>query len=354
MISAVKSRPNCYEVLRIAPTASAAEIAAAFARELSRPRAFGGIAQVSIAYETLRHPDKRTAYDAALGLKPASAAEPRATDRSPLPAKPVEPQPAAERRVASFIASSLRPAVDADVPPVPTPGFGAQPLQAPPKPSLAQPAGGDHAVRRVELELAQYPESSPIAWQRHVAVAGAVIVAVGLLGAWAGSNATNASAPPQRGRAVTVALPPLQTTIAPVRTAVEVQPERRTRAAVAVARVARAPLAQPPGVVADQQPQAPLAEAQAPVSEPNQDANATGPAIAQGAPIAAAAAHLPLPNAVIARTIGRIGYACGAVAATAAIDGEAPGVFKVTCTSGQSYRAAPVGGHYRFKRLGSP
>src|SRR5205823_3143179 len=104
MISAVKSRPNHYEVLGLAPTASADEVAAAFARELSRPRAFGGIAEVSIAYATLRHPDKRAAYDAALGLKPASAAEPRATDRSPLPAKPLEPQSAAEPRVASFIA----------------------------------------------------------------------------------------------------------------------------------------------------------------------------------------------------------------------------------------------------------
>src|SRR5438477_4731804 len=181
MISAVKSRPSYYEVLRIAPTASAGEVAAAFARELSRPRAFGGIAEVSIAYETLRHPDKRTAYDAALGLKPASAgaAEPRATDRSPLAAPPVEPQPAAEPRVASFIASSLRPAIDADVPPVPTPGFGAQPAQAAPKPSLAQPAGGNRAVRRVELELVQDPESSPTGLPRRVGVAGAVIVAVG-------------------------------------------------------------------------------------------------------------------------------------------------------------------------------
>src|SRR5205823_4890478 len=123
MISAVKSRPNHYEVLGLAPTASAAEVAAAFARELSRPRAFGGIAEVSIAYETLRHPGKRAAYDSALGLKPAGASveEPRDTDRSPLPSWPVdpqpEPQPTAEPRVASFIASSLRPALDPDLPP---------------------------------------------------------------------------------------------------------------------------------------------------------------------------------------------------------------------------------------------
>ena len=29
----------------------------------------------------------------------------------------------------------------------------------------------------------------------------------------------------------------------------------------------------------------------------------------------------------------------------------APGAFKVTCTSGHSYRAAPVRGRYRFRRL---
>jgi hypothetical protein len=33
------------------------------------------------------------------------------------------------------------------------------------------------------------------------------------------------------------------------------------------------------------------------------------------------------------------------------VDGKA-GVFKVTCTSGDSYRAAPVRGRYRFSRWG--
>ena len=75
-------------------------------------------------------------------------------------------------------------------------------------------------------------------------------------------------------------------------------------------------------------------------------------AAAETAPIKAAA-RMPLPNAVIARTIGRIGYPCGQVATTAAVGDEASGVFKVTCTSGHSYRAAPVGGRYRFRRLGS-
>ena len=65
----------------------------------------------------------------------------------------------------------------------------------------------------------------------------------------------------------------------------------------------------------------------------------------------ASAVAAPLSNATIARTIGRIGYACGRVVSTSAIEGA--GAFKVTCTSGDSYRAAPIRGHYRFKRLGS-
>jgi hypothetical protein len=63
------------------------------------------------------------------------------------------------------------------------------------------------------------------------------------------------------------------------------------------------------------------------------------------------AASMPLPNRVIARTIERIGYACGAVASTTAVEG-ASGVFKVSCTSGQTYQAAPVRGRYRFRRMG--
>jgi hypothetical protein len=55
---------------------------------------------------------------------------------------------------------------------------------------------------------------------------------------------------------------------------------------------------------------------------------------------------------VVARTIDRIGYSCGGVASTSPVEGEAPGVFKVTCTSGQSYQAKPVNGRYRFRRLG--
>ena len=64
----------------------------------------------------------------------------------------------------------------------------------------------------------------------------------------------------------------------------------------------------------------------------------------------AAAKNLPLSHAAIAQTIRRIGYPCGQVASTSQILG---GMYKVTCTSGDTYRAAPVHGRYRFKRLGS-
>jgi hypothetical protein len=53
---------------------------------------------------------------------------------------------------------------------------------------------------------------------------------------------------------------------------------------------------------------------------------------------------------VVARTIERIGYSCGKVASTSAIEGSS-GAYTVTCTSGQSYRAAPVRGRYHFRRI---
>ena len=76
MDSPVRSRPTHYETLGLTPAASDAEIARAFAREIGRPRAFGGIALVGLAYETLRDPAKREAYDVSLGLKPEPQAPP--------------------------------------------------------------------------------------------------------------------------------------------------------------------------------------------------------------------------------------------------------------------------------------
>ena len=72
MVSSVRSRPNHYEVLGLSPAASQDEIAGAFAKAMgmfgTRPVALA--AQLSAAFETLRNPAKRRAYDSALGLRP--------------------------------------------------------------------------------------------------------------------------------------------------------------------------------------------------------------------------------------------------------------------------------------------
>jgi hypothetical protein len=260
--------------------------------------------------------------------------------------------------MASFIAASLREPVEAkpqhDAAPatqtVPTP----QPVPAPQPPAVqAKPSPEPQAIKnrtheRSEEESVREAEHQPIEWKRPAAAAGALLGGVALLGAWAGWDAGNAVEAQQPQRAVTLALPrakpPAATTAqapAPLPNVAEAQPQRRTRAAVAYTQVERAPVAQQSAQAAD-----PLA----PIEPSAAEATATEQPVTD-APATAVAASLPLPNAVIARTIGSIGYSCGRVASTTAM--EAPGVFKVTCTSGQSYRAAPVGGRYHFRRLGS-
>jgi len=342
MVSTVTTRPSHYEVLGLSPAAAAEEIARAFAREMSRPRAFGAIAEVSIAYETLRDPARRRAYDESLGLR-------RAPKRAPVlssagvggaaflarPALVAEPAPAATappRPERPDIAAALRqlarpePLHDA-VQPVP-------PEPAPPP-----------AAERVHLAIAD-GDTAPagaIPWKPVALAAGGVALAVALLGAWAGWDS---GAGAQEARAAArVALPPPTTfTVddpAPARAlgnAAQAEPKPSARAVPRLARARPAPRPAPaeraPSPPAD--PLAPIAAAAEPAADP-------GPAPE------AVAARPPLPNAVIARTIGRIGYPCGQVAATSAAG--APGVFTVTCTSGHSYRAAPVHGRYRFRRV---
>ena len=182
MVSTVTARPSHYEVLGLTPAATADEIARAFAREMSRPRAFGAIAEVSIAYATLRDPARRRAYDESLGLT-------RAPTRAPLlssagvggaaflarPALVAEPAPAATappRPERPDIAEALRqlsrpePLHDA-VQPVP-------PEPAPPP-----------AAERVHLAIAD-GDTAPagaIPWKPVALAAGGVALAVALLGA---------------------------------------------------------------------------------------------------------------------------------------------------------------------------
>lgn len=191
-------------------------------------------------------------------------------------------------------------------------------------------------------------EEAQIPWKRIGIAAGVVIAAGGLLGAWAGPRAekTVVEAAPDPG--VTVALPaakpraPSAIAAAPESAPglAQAEPDVERRQAAAMARVAT-PLV-PEAATAD-----PLA------AEPATDlaqASQPGDAAAELAPAAAAAA-MPLSDRLVARTIHQIGYSCGNVTSTTAVDGG-NGVFKVTCASGQSYRAAPVGGRYRFRKWG--
>ena len=74
MVTTVRQRPSHYDALELTPAATPQEIDEAFARKMSpfRARPLADIAQVTVAYETLRSPAKRREYDRSIGV----AAEP--------------------------------------------------------------------------------------------------------------------------------------------------------------------------------------------------------------------------------------------------------------------------------------
>jgi hypothetical protein len=359
MASTTATRPNHYEVLGLTPAASRDEIEQAFAREVSvmRPRAFGGVVDVTIAYGVLRDPGKRRAYDDSLGLKPpppppAPALTTRGVcgaaffGRARLVAEPPEqaatgartpPEPEAnplarpelrtEPATTTFIAARLRELASPEPLIEPAPISRSEP---PPPP--------DAGVRQIGLhDGLRGAEADTLPWKQAAIAVGAMALAAAVLGAWTGWDSEAGKS------AAKVALPPPTTftvgdpaATAPVTAPDAARPSQPKQPPRAAAR--RAPV-QPTGRPADLERE--LAESSAPAAVPVMTAEAP-----------AAAARLPLSNAVIARTIARIGYPCGRVAATTAAEGGAPGAFTVTCTSGHSYRAAPVGGRYHFRRVG--
>jgi hypothetical protein len=359
MASTVLTRPTHYDTLGIEPSASLAEIERAFAWGVSpfRPKPIGGVAQVSIAYQTLRDPERRRAYDQSIGIVPEPKPAPRplhsgASFRVAAPLHPAErlaavapapPPPAPERAVGSFIAASLRApsaplieppsepeaAVAAPPPPVETPRTTVR------APALPEDEAGETGINRTALGV------------------GGAVLAVIMIGAWAGLEAGDPGDAGQAKAELSTALPkarPVTSAAAaePAPSETEAVPQRRPLAFASLrtrhARPAIKPAAteaSPPAhhnyyetTGADGTPEIAVADEPA----------ATGTTRAEATP-----ASMPLPNRVVARTIQKIGYPCGAVASTSAVDG-APGVFNVTCTSGHSYRAAPVHGRYRFRR----
>jgi hypothetical protein len=220
----------------------------------------------------------------------------------------------------------------------------AEPLREPEAvPEEVVPA---EAERRVHLALdddTEEPEGGVSPWKRTGLIAGVAVAAIALIGAWAGWDSVSSAEPVENSKAIVP--PPTTYTVgdpvaaAPERVLDEARPPPPKRIARSDTRVTRQP---PPSRLAGLEQQ--LAEANpTPVPETSA-AQAADVEPAATAP----AASLPLSNRVIARTIERIGYRCGDVASTSQILGKA---FTVTCTSGHSYRAAPVRGRYHFRRL---
>jgi len=365
MADTVRLRPNHYELLGLSPGASTDEISKAFAKQLGQltVRPFGWLAQVSVAYETLRDPAKRKAYDSATFPKPAGhpvmaqffrrpvaatpkpAPAPKPQDEwKPAPPAPVmfrEPRPEASETAATpqvdreeAVRRAILAKRERDLPP---------PVQPAPAPAPAP--------RHDVPEIAAAESGAPMNWKLPAIAAGGLFLAIAG-GAWAGIEAGNdneqAEAPqriatlrvPQARPAPAVEEDPLFAAPA----LAEARPEPKRRSPVAAARVElnREPLEiELPEQQAAEAPQSGQIQPETPIVEA---------AVAEAPAVVATAGRMPLPNATIARTIGRIGYPCGSVASTSEMEGG--GVFKVTCTSGHSYRAAPVRGRYRFKRMG--
>lgn len=242
MDSTVKTRPNHYELLGLAPSASDKEIMGAFARAMGLFRPMTASAQIGLAYEVLRDPARRRAYDDALGLRPeprpieapravafrssghfnaATMAEappapgpreqpdhvrevwPEPESESVLEPRP-EPETMREPNPGSFIAASLRRA-------------DARPI-APPLPRRAD------AATNVESD------EEGVDWHRPLLAIGGVVLAAAAIGAWAGMDAGSDAEAQARAQAVTVPVPRAAPAAAVTPDPVQAQPRRRGRA----------------------------------------------------------------------------------------------------------------------------
>lgn len=336
-----KARPTHYDLLGISPRATSEEIARAFASRggIYQPHSFGGLAELCVAYETLKDPNKRTAYDASIGLKreqtpPSLAAGARwaAVAQAAKPAapreRPVTPeQPPAAARPALPLGS----ASDSHVRPEPRIGRGDPP----------------YAVLEHDLGV----ETRPVDWRKVGMALGAVVVAAcgmgGLAGWWSASSISEAATP---AKSVSLSIPVAE----PQPTAPILDAAPAPASGLPIRQVERPKAATPRLNSAERMPVAPEPST---TERTFQEDPAQPSLVEQADPLSPAAsastASMPLPNKVIARTIQRIGYSCPSVSSIEPIDGEADGVRKITCSSGQSYQASPVNGRYRFRRLGS-
>jgi hypothetical protein len=356
---------NHYDVLGLSPTASQEEISAAFERALGNfARPLASTLHIYQAFEVLRQPDKRRAYDRSIGVAPeprqtqflipsqarapftvAARASGGSSERQPEPAPPVEvAEPAVEP---APVIRFARP-VPAPEPPVPASD-----------PALDELVDSILAEGRAEKAALRNAERRPQDWRRLAIAAGALVVGAGIVGGVAG---VSASGPAAEEAALDTPLPAPSpylagsTPSAKRATDIDAPVETANRGVAATPRRTINPLVIPPEVEAAMAARSrilPDAEENADAEAPPVTADPLAPEAATTATASSASANieparLPLPKAAIARTIQKIGYPCGGVSSVAAVD--AGGVFKVTCSSGHSYRAAPVGGRYRFKK----
>ena len=374
MASSVQLRPNYYDILGIAPSATQDEICRAFTKLMglfsSRPTV--ATAQLSVAFETLRNPAKRRGYDQMLGFAsapkpavPALAGSGRASllgsawtnlaeqvtgDRnSVLPKHPEGASESPEPRVATFIASSLR---------VPAGAIDTAPLADSPAPPPESPRPAPKAEVPVDLlpEPFHFQPSEPVEdtfdWRRVSLIGGGLLAAAGLVGTFAGLSVRDNEQPATLQASVSTPVPPAR----PVGDVGQVPASATAAVAQRVEPPAAARIGAPPAPKRAQPASEPAADTQVASTAPTTSAEAS-PADAAAAdelapqPAAApdATAQMPLPKSVVAQTIGRIGYPCGSVVSTSAVDG-APGVFSISCSSGQTYRATPINGRYHFRR----
>ena len=380
MDKTVSSRPNHYQALGLEADASPDDIAMAYARELRAPRTIGQIALAGMAYEVLRDPAKREAYDRSIGVakepeaallqwsgaSPFRAAYIRTARAAPAannaalpaasPARPQEPEPAADIQSdqRSHLAAAFRNISQ------------AEPLRTAAAATSSEPDGRQGVVAEATNEPQSLPLDQPgpvsdevedvaFDWKRIGVGAGALVAVAGLFGVWAGSEVGNDNPAPPTEAASKTMLPPAT----PFPDGLADGQVIRPSVAAATAPAARGIGAAPAGGAIRKQPPAKAIESEVYVPTESASieiaaADPLGPTPVQPSQelvnAAVKAASMPLPNRTIARTIERIGYACGEVAATDAVAGQA-GVFTISCTSGQSFQAKPVSGRYRFKRL---
>jgi curved DNA-binding protein CbpA len=381
MASSAKTLCNHYETLNVRPTASKNDILEAFAAQMRTARlrpeiSVARLAQLSVAFETLSDPMKRRAYDLSLGLArnaPSRTGEHRivfarganigpgsfASDGPSFePARENQSEPAAalESRLAGFIAESVRePARKAEV--------------ESPSPAASSPRGNWQPQSSLEPLLVRLEERRAISNEKSRSVPPyvgplAVALVAGVLATAFFVTGTHAPLSPreqgQAQSAVTVSLPPADPANNPAVASVTPAPDFAPATAEAKKVAANASPVQhstrrgsADGALARGNKEA--AEAQ-PLHNVGEGDSSSDAASAENNPVEsglapAAAAKMPLPDTTIASTIERIGYSCGRVVSTSRSEGAAQGVYTVTCSSGQSYRASPVNGRYHFRRM---